>query len=60
MFNNLGLALGMAFKFSTSVEKEFKAKRQKVLEANPYVYRSYRGKLVWGSFWSPHPEQGES
>ena len=24
MFNNLGLALGMAFKFSTSVEKELK------------------------------------
>ena len=56
MFSNLGLALGMAFKFSASVEKQFKTKRQNVLEANPYVYRSYRGKLVWGSFWSPHPE----
>ena len=30
-FNNLGLALGMTYKFYTSVKKEFKLKVRKVL-----------------------------
>ena len=41
--NNLGPALGMVLTFDTSVAKELKLK-VKVLGANSYVYRNYRGK----------------
>ena len=43
MFNNLGLALGLALKFYKTVAKELKLK-VKVFGANSYVSRSYREK----------------
>ena len=36
----------MALTFCTNVAKSFEVKRQKVLEANFYVCRNYRGKLA--------------
>ena len=42
-FNNLGVAGGMVLKF-TPVLKRVKTKSQKVLRANSYVCRSFRGK----------------
>ena len=50
-FNNLGLALGMALKFSISVAKGLKLK-VKVLGAKSYVCRSYKGKTGCGAFLS--------
>ena len=47
-FNNLGLRLAMALKW-------VKIKSQKILGANSYVYRSYRGKIGWGSPFA-HPQ----
>ena len=51
--NNLGLALGMTFKFYTSVAKELKLK-VKILGPNPFVLQSYRvknGRWVRGRGW---------
>ena len=50
-FNYLGLALGTKWNIYTSVAKGLK---RKVLGANSYVCRSYRGKngYVW-LFWAP-------
>ena len=51
-FNNLELALGIAFKFYTSVVKKVvETKSQKILGSNPYVCRSYSGKPGWGAFF---------
>ena len=47
-FNNLGLRLAMALKW-------VKIKSQKILGANSYVCRSYRGKTGWGSPFA-HPQ----
>ena len=47
-------ALGIASKLYSSVAKELS---QKVLEANSYVYRSYRGKTGRGVFL-PFPSSG--
>ena len=54
-FNDLELALGMALKFYTSMAKGLKAKSQKVLVANSYVCRSYRGKTGRWPFCPPPP-----
>ena len=43
-FNNLGPTLGTNSKFCNSVANWLKTKIQKVLGANSYVCRSYRGK----------------
>ena len=45
-FNNLGLAVGMALKFGTSVTKRVKTKSQKVFGANSKTGR--------GDFLAPH------
>ena len=57
-FNRLRVALGIALKFYTSVEKNVETKSQKVLDANSYVCRSYRGKTGsgGGGAFCPHPE----
>ena len=52
-FNSLGLALGMALQFYTSVGKGFKSKSQKVFGANSDVCRRYRGKTGRGIFCPP-------
>ena len=49
-FNNLGLALGMALKLYISVAKGLK---RKVLGANSYVCRSYKGKTDRRGFLPP-------
>ena len=55
-FNNLGLALGMALKFYTSVTKGLKRKSQKVLGVNSYICRCYKGKTCRGKpFCPPSP-----
>ena len=57
-YNNLGLALGMAFKFFTSVAKGFKLKVRKFWRLIPTFVR-YREKLVGEAFLFPpfsHPE----
>ena len=51
-FNNLGLALGTSLKFYTSVART-KTKSQKVLGANSYACRRYRGKTGRGDLPSP-------
>ena len=51
-FNNLRLVLGTNLKFYTSVAKGLKLKVRKVLGADFYVCRSYRGKTGrWGFFF---------
>ena len=56
-FNNLGLALGMALKFYTSVTKGLKLKvRRKFLGLIPTVCN--RGKTGRGGPSCPHPETG--
>ena len=55
-FNNLGLALGTNLKCYTILHqcgKTVKTKTQKVLGANSYVCRSYRGKTGKGTFLPP-------
>ena len=47
-FNNLGLALETNLKFYASVAKGLKLKVRKVLAADSYVRRSYRGKTGSG------------
>ena len=58
--NNFGLALSTNFRILHQCDKRFKTKSQKVLGANSYVCRSYRGKIGRGTFLppptSPHPE----
>ena len=51
-FNNLGLALGMALKFYTSLAKGLKLKSESFW-ADSYVFRSYREKLVGRAFLPP-------
>ena len=58
-FDNLGLALGMALKFYTSLAKMLKIKSRKFWGTNSYVCRSCRkkaGKWRRGLFAPPHPE----
>ena len=50
-FNNLKLVLGTELKFLHQCGKRVNTKRQKVLGANSYVCRSYRGKTGSGPFW---------
>ena len=58
-FNNLGLALGMALKFYTSVVKGLKLKVWKFLGLFSVCW-SYRGKLVgWGGGLFDPPPQPE-
>ena len=49
-FNNLGLALGIALNFYTSVEKELKPKVIWFYGANSYVCKSYMRKTGRGAF----------
>ena len=51
---NLGVALGMALKFYTSVAQGLKLKVK--MAANSCICRSYRVKTGRGFFWTPHPE----
>ena len=48
-FNNVGLTLGRAFKFYTSVTKGLKL-NHKLLGANSFVSRSYRGETGMSTF----------
>ena len=54
-FNNLGLALGMALKFYTSVTKRLKLKVRKFLGLIPTFVKVSGEKLVKGAFCLPHP-----
>ena len=54
-FNNLGLALDMAFKFYTSVAKELRLKFIMFSELIPTFVEVTREKLVGGSFWTLPP-----
>ena len=56
-FNNLGLALGMALKTYTSVEKRIKSKSQKVLGLIPTFAEVTGEKLVGGPFCLPPPSE---
>ena len=53
-FNNLGLALGMTFKFYTSVAKRLKLKVRK-WGLNLTFVEVTGEKLVWGAFLPPTP-----
>ena len=52
--NYLGLALGIALKSYTNVAKDLK-QSQKVLGANSYICRSYRGKTGKGGRGAFYP-----
>ena len=52
-FNNLRLALGTKLKILHQSVKKVKTKSQKVLGANSYVCRTYRGKTGMGAFLPP-------
>ena len=53
-FNNVGLALGMALKFYTSVAKGLKLKLRKFWCLIPTFVEVTGEKLVWGPLW-PSP-----
>ena len=53
-FNNLGPTLGMTLKFYTSVGKWLKLK-VKILEANSFPCRNYRGKTDREGLFAPPP-----
>ena len=55
-FNYLGLALGMALKFYTSVARGLELKVRKLWGLIPTFVEVTGEKLVAGAFCLPHPE----
>ena len=52
----MGLALGMALEFYTSVANELKIKTRNFCRQNPRFVEVTEEKLLGEAFWHPHPK----